>query len=161
MSNTPTTKPASESRRTATIRRTGAKTKQNEVTKIFLIYSYNHTGYAQVLEEWSPSGSHPDVTYTIGDDVVSQSDSVGVRHLLYDGHGSTRQLVDNNEDVTDAFSYDGYGVMLGGNPGSPYNPSDPNTNLLYSGEYFDTDIQHYNLRARWYDQQTTRLAAGS
>jgi hypothetical protein len=30
-----------------------------------------HTGYAQVLEEWSPSGSHPDVTYTIGDGLES------------------------------------------------------------------------------------------
>jgi len=94
----------------------GGETKQSEVTEIFLIDSYNHTGYAQVLEEWSPSGSHPDVTYTIGDDVVTQYDPTnGARHLLYDGHGSTRQLVDNNEDVKDAYSYDGYGVMLGAN----------------------------------------------
>ncbi|HUT29261.1 MAG TPA: RHS repeat-associated core domain-containing protein [Sedimentisphaerales bacterium] len=132
----------------------GGETKQNEVTKIFLIDSYNHTGYAQVLEEWSPSGSHPDVTYTIGDDVVSQSDSVGVRHLLYDGQGSTRQLVDNNEDVKDAYSYDGYGVMLTGNPTSA---SPAATSLLYTGEYFDTDMQQYYLRARWYDQQTGRF----
>ena len=38
----------------------------------------------------------------------------GTEYLVYDGHGSTRQLVDNNEDVKDAFSYDGYGVKLKG-----------------------------------------------
>jgi hypothetical protein len=90
-----------------------------------------------------PSGSHPDITYTIGDDVVTQYDSTnGARHLLYDGHGSTRHLVDNDEDVTDAFSYDGYGVMLGANPGSPYNPSDPNTNLLYTDPPIRLSLWH-------------------
>jgi len=48
---------------------------EDEQTKIFLIDAHNHTGYPQVLEEWSPSGSHPDITYTIGDDVISQSSS--------------------------------------------------------------------------------------
>jgi hypothetical protein len=40
--------------------------RQNEETKVFLIDSFNHTGYAQVLEEWTPGNSTPDVTYTIG-----------------------------------------------------------------------------------------------
>jgi RHS repeat-associated protein len=46
--------------------------------------------------------------------------------------------------------------MLGGNPAPG---SSPATNLLYSGEYFDTDMQQYYLRARWYDQQTGQPAA--
>jgi RHS repeat-associated protein len=90
--------------------------------------------------------------YTIGDDVVTQYDSTnGARHLLYDGQGSTRQLVDNNEDVTDAFSYDGYGVMLGANPANAA------TSLLYTGEMYDSSASMYYLRARWYDQQTGRF----
>jgi len=68
--------------------------KQNEETTTFLIDSHNHTGYAQVLEQWT-DGAHPDITYTIGADIITQSSSAGVRHLLYDGHGSTRQLMDN------------------------------------------------------------------
>jgi len=63
-------------------------------------------------------------------------------------------LVADNEDVTDAFSYDGYGMMLGGNP----NRSDSTaTNLLYCGEYFDTDHQQYYLRSRWYNTDIGRF----
>jgi hypothetical protein len=42
-----------------------------------------------------PRTDTPDnrITYTIGHDVISQSDSIGVRRLLYDRHGSTWQLV--------------------------------------------------------------------
>ncbi|HUT28246.1 MAG TPA: RHS repeat-associated core domain-containing protein [Sedimentisphaerales bacterium] len=37
------------------------------------------------------------------------------------------------------------------------NPANAATSLLYAGEYFDTDMQQYYLRARWYDQQTGRF----
>jgi len=44
--------------------------------------------------------------------------------------------------------------MLGGNP----NRSDSTaTNLLYCGEYFDTDHQQYYLRARWYNTDIGRF----
>ncbi|UCF00179.1 MAG: hypothetical protein JSV82_03675, partial [Planctomycetota bacterium] len=50
--------------------------------------------------------------------------------MLYVGHGSTRQLVQSDgTTITDSFSYDAYGVMLGGNPTSA-----PATSLLYAGE---------------------------
>jgi len=77
--------------------------------------SYNHTGYAQVLEEWSLSGSVPDKTYTIGDDVITQYDGTSAEHFLYDGHGSVRQLSNSSGGiVTDqVFSYDAYGVSIG------------------------------------------------
>jgi RHS repeat-associated protein len=55
--------------------------------------------------------------------------------------------VDGVEVVQDSYSYDGYGVMLGGNPQTP-----AATNLLYSGEQFDTSAQQYYLRARYYNQ---------
>jgi len=40
------------------------------------------------------------------------------KYLLYDGHDSTRQLSDNlgNLIANESYSYDAYGVMLGGNP---------------------------------------------
>lgn len=85
-----------------------------------------------------------------------ESDGTGtdIDYLLYDGYGSTRQLIDSTgtpDGIIDSFSYDAYGVMLGGNPGSVSNPSSPATNLLYAGEHFDTDAQQYYLRARWYN----------
>jgi len=63
-----------------------------------------------------------------------------IKYMLYDGHGSIRQLVDNNEDVKDAYSYDGYGVMLGANPANAA------TSLLYTGEMYDSSASMYCLR---------------
>jgi len=122
----------------------------------YLIDPYNHTGYAQVLEE-TTGGVR--TTYTIGDDVIAQYNATdGTEYLLYDGHGSTRQLIDNNVgeaiNVLDNYCYDGYGVMLGGNP----TPTDTSrTNLLYAGEQFDENLSQYYLRARYYDQNNGRF----
>jgi RHS repeat-associated protein len=56
--------------------------------------------------------------------------------------------------VVDCYGYDAYGVMLGGNP----NHSAPAaTSLLYAGEQFDLDSQHYYNRARWYDALNGRF----
>jgi len=133
------------------------KTVGGTTTK-YVVDPYNHTGYAQVLEEWDTTSTPTLIkTYTIGDDVITQAASTSIEHLLYDGHGSTRQLVDSSENVTATYSYDAYGNMLGGNPGTPQNPGSPATNLLYAGEQFDTDMQQYYLRARYYDQNTGRF----
>ncbi len=124
----------------------------------YLIDPYNHTGYAQVLEEWT-GGSTPAVTYTIGDDVIGQTVGSTVSYLLYDGHGSTRQL--SNQPVSpslpgviDNFSYDAYGMMLGGNPTTA---SPGTTKLLYAGEQFDPAMGHYYLRARYYNPSNGRF----
>jgi uncharacterized protein RhaS with RHS repeats len=88
------------------------------------------------------------------------------KYLLYDGHGSIRQLVNNTgATVLEAYSYDAYGVMLGGNPGSASNPDAPATSLLYAGEQFDIDAQQYYFcacpeqgrRTRCYDPATGRF----
>ena len=73
---------------------------------------------------------------------------------MYDGHGSTRLLTDSSGTIADRMSYDAYGIMLGGNP---TNLEPPTTNLLYSGEQFDVDLQQQYLRARWYDQNDGRF----
>ena len=123
------------------------KTVAGTTTK-YLIDPYNHTGYAQVLEEWDTTSTPTLIkTYTIGDDVITQATSTSIEHLLYDGHGSTRQTVNNSEAVTDAFSYDAYGVLLG-------NPASTTTNLLYTGEMYDSQSDSYYLRARYYFPST-------
>ena len=160
-------------------------------TTIYLVEQYNHTGYTQVLEEAPYEKADPDIatdtpasriTYTIGDDVITQAKAVynggdptdpanwtfnDPQHQLYDGHGSTRQLVTSsvpNTTIVDDFSYDGYGVLLQDEdnfpPNGTQNPgkvAQQATNLLYAGEHFDTDSQNYYLRARWYNPLSGRF----
>ncbi len=54
----------------------------------------------------------------------------------------------------DSYSYDAYGVMLGGNPTAT---SPAATNYLYTGEQFDEHAQHYYLRARYYNPLNGRF----
>lgn len=95
--------------------------------------------------------------YIIGHDVLGQAQGdapAAPKYLLYDGHGSTRQLVDSmGTTVEEDYSYDAYGVMLGGNPA----PGDLSTNLLYAGEQLDSHAQQYYLRARYYDPLNGRF----
>jgi len=136
----------------------GGGAKSNEETTTYLIDPYNHTGYAQVLEE-TTGGVRK--TYTIGDDVVTQYEAgTGAEQLLYDGHGSTRQLVTGSVGSTaivDDFSYDGYGVLLQDSSATPGYTPEQNTSLLYAGEMFDFDSQHYYNRARWYNPYNGRF----
>jgi len=120
----------------------------------YLIDSYNHTGYAQTIKETVTDTGTTETTYIIGSDVLAQANSAATdQYLLYDGHGSTRQIVaSDGSTIDDSFSYDAYGVMLGGNPTSA-----PATNLLYAGEQFDVASQMYYNRARWYDTTSGRF----
>ena len=103
-------------------------------------------------------------SYTIGDDVLSQSVHTTIvdpqlptgsityqqdSYFLYDGHGSTRQLANAQGSVTAQYAYDAYGVMLGQTSGAQQRQA---TSLLYSGEQFDSTLQQYHLRARNYNQ---------
>ncbi len=126
----------------------------DDTTVVYLVDSYNHTGYTQVLEETVYDYTDTFVsrtTYTIGDDVIAQNVDGTSEYLLYDGHGSTRQLADSAGAIVtgEEYSYDAYGVMLGGNPQTP-----ADTSLLYAGEHFDTNAQMYYNRARYYDRKS-------
>ena len=126
------------------------------VTTNYLVDTLNHTGYSQVFVE---DGGTYQTSYIIGDDVLAQATGTGqtdIQYLLYDGHNSTRQLADSTGNLitNESYSYDAYGVMLGSNPTSP-----AGTNLLYTGEWFDTNSQHYYLRERWYDPLNGRFSS--
>ena len=121
---------------------------QDHETTFFLIDPANHTGYAQVLEEKDASLAVTK-SYTIGDDVISQTVGASTQYLLYDGHGSTRQLLNSDGTaIDDSYSYDAYGVMLGTNDTAAENAD---TSLLYAGEQYDSELDHYYLRARYYN----------
>ena len=120
-----------------------------DTVTIFLQDKLNPMGYSQVLEEKDTPSGTPDGSYVIGNDVIAQADGSNVRAFLYDGGGSTRALLDGTgQPITDqVYAYDAFGTRIE-DPGSPITPV---TNLLYRGEYFDTLLGQYQLRARYYN----------
>jgi len=119
------------------------------LVKTFLIDPANGTGYAQVLEEYDGTTR---TSYTIGDDVLAQkAGSAQPQYLLYDGHGSTRQLADSAGAVAESYTYDAYGMAIG------FNPATAATNLLYTGEQYDSSLSQYYLRARYYNPSDGRF----
>ena len=112
------------------------------------------TGYQQVLEELNGPGGNVVKSYVIGDDVISQTVGGTSHYLLYDGHGSTRQLTTDSTTITDSYNYDAYGKMVGGDPNISHPAA---TDLLYAGEQFDVDLQMQYLRARYYDANSGRF----
>ncbi|HWQ92763.1 MAG TPA: RHS repeat-associated core domain-containing protein, partial [Clostridia bacterium] len=118
---------------------------------LFLVDANNHTGYAQVLEELTALGGTPTRSYVIGDDVMAQGSSVA-SYLLYDGHGSTRQLADAAGAVTSRYNYDAYGQTE-----TATSSAQAETSLLYCGEQYDSSLEMYNLRARYYNPANGRF----
>ncbi|MBK1872604.1 hypothetical protein FE848_05155 [Marinobacter sp. 1-3A] len=104
--------------------------------------------YAQVLAEVANGSS--EVSYTYGDDLVSQTRGGITSYYLYDGHGSTRALADETGSLTDGYHYDAFGV-LANSQGSTEN------SYLYTGEQYDASLGQYYLRARYYAQDQGRF----
>jgi RHS repeat-associated protein len=116
-----------------------------------LIDPFNHTGYAQVLK--SDDGANVTV-YAIGHDVIGQAAGTAqnaLKFFVYDGHGSVRHLADNTGALISGqnFNYDAYGNRK--------DSASAQTNLLYSGEWYDNVTLQYYLRARWYSPATGRF----
>ena len=92
-------------------------------------------------------------SYTLGDDVLAQTVGATTSYLQYDGHGSTRLLTSATSAIANRFDYDAYGKNLfSANVTSP-----ASTDMLYSGEQFDPNLQMQYLRARYYDQNNGRF----
>jgi len=104
--------------------------------------------YASVVEEYS--GSTLTARYDYGDDLVRMDRASGVYYYLYDGLGSTRQLVGTGGSVTDSYYYDGFGTGLS-HTGNTVNP------FLFNAQQFDVASGDYYLRARYYDPTSGRF----
>jgi RHS repeat-associated protein len=119
------------------------------VTTFYLVDVLNPSGYAQVLEELT-SGVGTNF-YTYGLDLISQRRAgVSTNFFGYDGHGSTRFLVNSDGTVVNAFTYDAYGTLIASN-------ATAQTAYLYCGEQFDNDLGFYYLRARYLNPNTGRF----
>jgi RHS repeat-associated protein len=76
----------------------------------------------------------------------------GYRHPLFDGLGSTRQLLDDNQAVTDTYTYEAFGNLMGSSGTTP-NP------YRYVGSlgYYQTGNSLQHLGARYYLPEVGRF----
>ncbi len=122
------------------------------VTTRYLVDTHNLTGYAQVVEE--SQGGAVTRQYTYGHDLISQRQVIGgnwhVSYYSYDGHGSVRQLTDASGAVTDSYTYDAFGNLIGRTGTTP-------NEYLYAGERFDAETGMYHLRARYLNPSSGRF----
>ena len=107
----------------------------------------SHRDYAQVLHEATPTEA---VSYVYGDDLISQQ-RAGTRSFYhYDGLGSTRALSGVDGALTDMYDYDAFGRVL-------HQTGTTENSYLFAGEQFDSALDQYYLRARYYDQAIGRF----
>jgi RHS repeat-associated protein len=125
----------------------------NGVVTYYLVDDLNPTGYSQVVEELSGSGSVERV-YTYGVQRISENQVISSTwtpsFYAYDGLGSVRQLTNSAGAVTDTYDYDAYGNEINSTGSTP-------NSYLYRGEYFDSDLGLYYLRARYCNPLTGRF----
>jgi RHS repeat-associated protein len=105
--------------------------------------------YAQVLEERDGTGAVA-VSYTYGDDLISQKRSSSLSFYHYDGQMSTRQLTNSSGNITDGYTFDAFGVLL-----DKFGATE--NSYLYTGEQYDANIGFYYLRARYYNASVGRF----
>ena len=122
------------------------------VTTAYLVDTLNPTGYSQVLDELV-SGSVTK-TYTYGLQRISENQLSGSTWTPtfygYDGHGNVRFLASAAGTVSNTYQYDAFGMPVA-STGTTANT------YLYSGERFDSNLNLYHLRARYYNQGTGRF----
>ncbi|MCP4707665.1 MAG: RHS repeat-associated core domain-containing protein, partial [Planctomycetes bacterium] len=113
---------------------------KNSITTNYLVDK--NRDYAQVLEEKDQAGNLQ-VEYVHGDDLISQNRSGDISYYHYDGLGSTRSLTDDSAAITDTYTYEAFGTLIGQTGDTP-------NNFLYTGEQYDPNVGFYYLRARYY-----------
>ena len=122
----------------------------SSTTTLYLVDDRNPTGYAQVLEELTVSGStNLSRQYTYGLDLISQRQPGNSTNFFgYDGLGSTRFLANSGGANVNTLTYDAYGTVIDGAPQTAY---------LFAGEQWDNDLGLYFLRARYLKPNTGRF----
>jgi len=119
---------------------------EGSVTTSYVVDS--NRDYAQVLEE-IVNGTTT-VQYSYGHDLLSQNRNDEFKFYLYDGLGSTRGLSNSEGDVTDSYDYEAFGEVLN-------ETGTTDNNYKFTGEQFDSSLDQYYLRARYYDQGVGRF----
>jgi len=129
----------------------GHRTQKADNSGIIHFVVDRNQSFAQVVHELNDQHVNQ-VTYTHGDDLISQDRQQSINYYHYDGLGSTRSLTDTAGLITDTYEYNAYGTILD-QSGSTAN------SYLYTGEQFDAALDNYYLRARYYDPGSGRFTA--
>ena len=104
--------------------------------------------HPQVIQEYSNVNGV--VTYTYGDDLISQKRQEETFDYHYDGLGSVRYLSDESGSITDTYDYEAFGKLIS-------RIGDTNNTYLYTGEQYDEETHNYYLRARYYNELIGRF----
>ncbi len=126
--------------------RTSKSTITNGIVEITYYLNDISGGLTQVLAELDADGDEK-CFYTRGFELISQERDGEVSYYLTDGHGSVRQLANENGNITDTYNYDAWGNLTS-STGSTVNT------YRYCGEQFDGTTGLYYLRARYMDPST-------
>ena len=130
-----------------------ASKKVGGTTTYYLLDDRNPSGYVQVLEEWTVTSTATNLArvYNYGLNLISQRvPNTSTNYFIYDGHGSTRALMDSGGNVVNTFAYDAYGTLIASN-------GLPQTAYLYCGQQYDSDLGMYLNRARYLNAGTGRF----
>ena len=120
--------------------------KRGELSTVRYLVDTNNW-IAHVIAETDESGTLL-AFYTRGDDVLINMDRGGNKFFyLYDGHGSVRMLANENNFITDTYTFNAFGELT-------FRTGVTENNYLYAGEQFDWLTQMYYLRARYMDPST-------
>ena len=105
--------------------------------------------YDEVLEQYAQGGVLA-ATYIQGLDLLFEDRSGARSFYVTDNIGSTRALTNSAGAVTDTYTYDAFGNLIGGVQvtGNPF---------LFAGQWFDSSIGQYYDRARFYNQSVGRF----
>jgi RHS repeat-associated protein len=122
------------------------------VTTRYLVDDLNPTGYAQVVEESTNGSVQRSYSYGLQRiDVIQLVNNTSTLSFYgYDGFGNVRQLTNSAGAVTDTYEYDAFGTLLNKTGTTP-------NNYLYRGEQWDSVLNLYYLRARYYNPTTGRF----
>jgi RHS repeat-associated protein len=122
------------------------------VTTQYLVDMLNPTHYSQVLDELVNGAVTK--TYAYGLQRISENQIAGSTWTPsfygYDGHGNVRFLTSSAGAVGNTYQFDAFGMPIA-SAGTTANT------YLYSGERFDSNLNLYHLRARYYNMLTGRF----
>jgi RHS repeat-associated protein len=123
-------------------------------TTKFLVDDKNPTGLPQAVDELVNGAVTR--TYAYGLQRISEDQLINgtwtPSFYGYDGHGNARFLANSAGTITDTYTFGAFGAPIA-STGTTLNP------YLYSGERFDSALNLYHLRARYYNMLTGRFMA--